>query len=99
MVKIRTAAKVPTMEAGVFGEKVMKLRMEMMRKYTFAALRNCCNKLFGAQVSNVYLDVVILLEQCFCKGALVSILRTRTALDSGRTEALVGEGFSLVSST
>lgn len=40
IVKIRTIAKVPIIDAGDLGENDMQVRIEMYRKYTFAALVN-----------------------------------------------------------
>ena len=40
MVKTRTRAKVPIIEAGFLGLNGMMVRIVMKRKYTFAALLN-----------------------------------------------------------
>jgi hypothetical protein len=39
-VKISTIAKVPIMDVGDFGEKKKQVRIDMIKKYTFAALLN-----------------------------------------------------------
>ena len=40
IVKISTIAKVPIMDVGDFGEKKKQVRIDMIKKYTFAALLN-----------------------------------------------------------
>ena len=52
---MRTNEKVPIIEGHDLGEKGMQVRIEMIKKYTFAALQNYINKLFGAQFNSVYL--------------------------------------------
>lgn len=49
-------------DAGFFGEKDIILSTAMIKKYTFAAFLNCHKRLFGAQDSNEYFDVLISLD-------------------------------------
>lgn len=40
IVNISTITKVPIIDVGFFGEKLMQVKIDMQRKYTFAALLN-----------------------------------------------------------
>lgn len=55
-------AKVPIIDSGFLGLNSIVVRIEMIKKYTLAALLNWNNNDKGAQVSNVYLVVRTLFE-------------------------------------
>jgi hypothetical protein len=57
IVKKRTKPNVPSILAGGFGEKGIIVRIEMIKKYTFAALLNCKRRESGAHVKIVNLVV------------------------------------------
>jgi len=66
-VRNKTNAKVAIIEAGDFGEKYWRVRMQIMRKYMLAALLNWNRRLYGAQVKNVYFVVRTLFDNLSCE--------------------------------
>lgn len=59
MVKNNTAANVPIIDPGLFGEKLCAVSMVIIRKYIFAARVNWKSRDKGAHVSIVYLYKII----------------------------------------
>ncbi len=62
IVKISTIAKVPIMDVGDFGEKKKQVRIDIIKKYTFAALLNWNSSDKGAHERKVYLVVLTELD-------------------------------------
>lgn len=66
--KNKTAAKVPAIEKGLFGENSRPDRMEIIRKYMLDIRWNCQSKDLGAQVRMEYFEVLILFGGNLCRG-------------------------------